>query len=121
MPEGQLDLRFLLVRSFKPRCILPLEVCVEEIPGSWSAKRTRRPLKVLWPPLLCLSISLESRGYFSPARLNPSASIVQRGFFLRYILLCYPPIMENQMEKKMENEMETGGIWGFKVYYVILG
>ena len=21
-----------------------------------------------------------------------------------------PPIMENQMEKKMENEMETGGI-----------
>ena len=26
----------------------------------------------------------------------------------------YPPIMENQMEKKMENEMETGGIWGFK-------
>ena len=25
-----------------------------------------------------------------------------------------PPIMENQMEKKMENEMETGGIWGFK-------
>ena len=22
----------------------------------------------------------------------------------------YPPIMENQMEKKMENEMETGGI-----------
>ena len=26
----------------------------------------------------------------------------------------YPPIMENQMEKKMENEMETGGILGFK-------
>ena len=24
--------------------------------------------------------------------------------------LHYPPIMENQMEKKMENEMETGGI-----------
>ena len=23
-------------------------------------------------------------------------------------------IMENQMEKKMENEMETGGILGFK-------
>ena len=22
----------------------------------------------------------------------------------------YPPIMENQMEKKMENEMEAGGI-----------
>ena len=22
--------------------------------------------------------------------------------------LYYPPIMENQMEKKMENEMETG-------------
>ena len=22
----------------------------------------------------------------------------------------YPPILENQMEKKMENEMETGGI-----------
>ena len=22
----------------------------------------------------------------------------------------FPPIMENQMEKKMENEMETGGI-----------
>ena len=22
----------------------------------------------------------------------------------------YPPIMENQMEKKMENERETGGI-----------
>ena len=22
----------------------------------------------------------------------------------------YPPIMENQMEKKMENDMETGGI-----------
>ena len=22
----------------------------------------------------------------------------------------YPPIMENQMEKKMENEMEIGGI-----------
>ena len=26
----------------------------------------------------------------------------------------YPPIMENQMEKKMENEMETGGIWGLR-------
>ena len=26
----------------------------------------------------------------------------------------YPPIMENQMEKKMENEMETGGIEGFR-------
>ena len=25
-------------------------------------------------------------------------------------LLYYPPIMENQMEKKMEHEMETGGI-----------
>ena len=25
-----------------------------------------------------------------------------------------PPIMENQMDKKMENEMETGGILGFK-------
>ena len=25
-------------------------------------------------------------------------------------LLYYPLIMENQMEKKMENEMETGGI-----------
>ena len=24
------------------------------------------------------------------------------------------PIMENQMEKKMENEMETGGTSGFK-------
>ena len=24
-----------------------------------------------------------------------------------------PLIMENQMEKKMENEMETGGILGF--------
>ena len=22
----------------------------------------------------------------------------------------YPPIMENQMEKKMENDMDTGGI-----------
>ena len=32
--------------------------------------------------------------------------------------LYYPPIMENQMEKNMENEMETGGnilfylVWG---------
>ena len=25
-----------------------------------------------------------------------------------------PPIMENQMDKKMENEMETGIIQGFK-------
>ena len=25
-----------------------------------------------------------------------------------------PPIMENQMEKKMENEMETGGNIGIK-------
>ena len=24
------------------------------------------------------------------------------------------PIMENKMEKKMDNEMRTGGIWGFK-------
>ena len=23
---------------------------------------------------------------------------------------CYPPIMENQMEKNMENDMETRGI-----------
>ena len=32
-----------------------------------------------------------------------------------------PPIMENQMEKKMENEMETGVIWvfGFRVYIYI--
>ena len=31
----------------------------------------------------------------------------------------HSPIMENQMEKKMENEMETGNIWGimgFRVY-----
>ena len=27
-----------------------------------------------------------------------------------YIGLYYPPIMENQMEKKIENDMETGGI-----------
>ena len=26
----------------------------------------------------------------------------------------YPPIMENQMEKKMENDMETGGIEGLR-------
>ena len=26
----------------------------------------------------------------------------------------YPPTMENQMEKKIENEMETGGIQGLK-------
>ena len=26
----------------------------------------------------------------------------------------YPPIMENQMEKNMENEMETRGIFFFK-------
>ena len=26
----------------------------------------------------------------------------------------YPPILENQMEKKMENEMETGGIYGLR-------
>ena len=35
----------------------------------------------------------------------------------------YPPIMENQMEKKMENEMEAGGILGFeelKLSYYIL-
>ena len=34
----------------------------------------------------------------------------------------YPPIMENQMEKKMENEMETGGNIGIKelklCYYI---
>ena len=28
---------------------------------------------------------------------------------LRYYII--PPIMENQMEKNMENEMETGGIY----------
>ena len=26
----------------------------------------------------------------------------------------FPPIMENQMEKKMENDMETGGNIGIK-------
>ena len=26
----------------------------------------------------------------------------------------YPPIMENQVEKKMENEMETGGNIGIQ-------
>ena len=29
-------------------------------------------------------------------------------------LLYYPPIMENQMEKKMENELETGGVQGLR-------
>ena len=35
----------------------------------------------------------------------------------------YPPIMESQMEKKMENEMETGGIWGLRnlIQVTILG
>ena len=28
--------------------------------------------------------------------------------------IVYNPIVENQMEKRMENEMETGGIQGFK-------
>ena len=27
----------------------------------------------------------------------------------------------NQMEKKMENEMEAGGIWGFFVYWGYIG
>ena len=33
----------------------------------------------------------------------------------RYVYIGYllPPIMENQMEKKMENEMETGSIGWF--------
>ena len=29
-------------------------------------------------------------------------------------LLYHPPIMENQMEKKMEDEMQTGEIHGVK-------
>ena len=28
----------------------------------------------------------------------------------------YQPVMENQTEKKMENEIETGGIQGFKEF-----
>ena len=28
----------------------------------------------------------------------------------KLLIVIYPPIMENQMEKKMENEMETRGI-----------
>ena len=33
-------------------------------------------------------------------------------------LVYYPPIMDNQMEKKMENEMETGVVsgLGLRVY-----
>ena len=30
------------------------------------------------------------------------------------MIIKLSPIMENQTEKKIENEMETGGIWGFK-------
>ena len=50
-------------------------------------------------------------------RMRPGAKftgLLLRGLGFRVKLLYYPPIMENQMEKKMENEMETGGIWGFK-------
>ena len=39
-----------------------------------------------------------------------------RGFrevILGLSLGCYPPIMENQMEKQMEHEMETG-VLGFR-------
>ena len=33
-----------------------------------------------------------------------------QGLGFKFKLRDYPPIMENQMEKKMENEMETGVI-----------
>ena len=39
------------------------------------------------------------------SRFNPRRKNIQE-----IKLLHYPPIMEDQMEKKMENEMETGGI-----------
>ena len=32
--------------------------------------------------------------------------------FISFSKLGVPTIMENQMEKKMENEMETGFLWG---------
>ena len=31
----------------------------------------------------------------------------------------YRPIVENQMEKKMEHEMETGGIPGLKEFHLV--
>ena len=36
-------------------------------------------------------------------------------------LVYYPPIMENQMEKKMENQMETGGIQGLDFKFAAWG
>ena len=30
--------------------------------------------------------------------------------------LYYPPIVEKQMEKRLEHELETGGTWGFKEF-----
>ena len=39
---------------------------------------------------------------------NAAGAASEAGLLLRKFY--YPPTMENQMEKKMENEMETGGI-----------
>ena len=46
------------------------------------------------------------RVYYPPI-MEPS--IIGLGFRGLGFRVYYPPIMENQMEKKMENEMETGG------------
>ena len=34
--------------------------------------------------------------------------------------LCFPLIMENQMEKKMENEMETAILYLLYIYPIII-
>ena len=60
---------------------------------------------------------LRSKG--RPALLNHRAEawVAFRVFFYGYtgLLRGFPPLMENQVEKRMENEMETRGIQGFKV------
>ena len=42
--------------------------------------------------------------------LQPSAKSINWVAVKELRLRDYPPIKENQMEKKMEHEMETGGI-----------
>ena len=34
-----------------------------------------------------------------------------RDMYYGILSVYYPPIMENQLEKQMDNEMETGGIY----------
>ena len=48
---------------------------------------------------------------FEPQKLSPVFEVIWVAVKKLNLRLLYsPPIMENQMEKKMANEMETGGI-----------